>query len=361
MSDFYEIDLLDVESTKSGDAICLRYRFNNLTWIHVVDGGYQETGNTLVNHIRKYYDNPTFIDHVVATHNDADHAGGLRAILENFTVGTLWIHRPWRYAEALISRFDSYSSVEHLRRRLRSIYSNLAALEDIALERRIPIKEPFQGEQIGYFTVMAPSYERFIELVVASEKTPESSSVSPHSQGLAGLLGSVAKKAKILVQSAWANEIFSPNETSAENDMSVVQFASLLDERILLTGDVGRSGLVEAIQYAARLGTHLSGIYRFQVPHHGSRRNVSTEILDYLLGPRLPAKSGELPRFYSYISSAKADKDHPRNSVVRAMYHRGGDVRKTEGQNIAFGKNWPARPDYGPISPVEYPTTQETD
>lgn len=361
MSDFYEVDFLDVESAKSGDAICLRYRIGALTWIHVVDGGFQDTGDVLVNHIRKHYNNPTYIDHVVATHNDGDHAGGIRSILENFAVGTLWIHRPWRYAEHLIHRFDTYSSVEHLRRRLRNIYSNLAALEELALERGITIKEPFQGEQIGYFTVLAPSIDRFLELIVASDKTPESSSISTYAQGLGGLLGNIAAKAKILAQSIWAHEIFSPNETSAENDMSVVQYANLLDEKILLTGDAGRSALVEAINYAYRIGVPLSGIYRFQVPHHGSRRNVSTEVLDHLLGPRLPVKNTGPAKFFAYISSAKADKDHPRNSVVRAMHHRGGVVAKTEGVSIVFGKNYSPRLGYEPLAVVEYPTHQETD
>lgn len=41
MSDFFEIDFLDVESKKSGDAIAMRYRINGITTIHVTDGGYQ--------------------------------------------------------------------------------------------------------------------------------------------------------------------------------------------------------------------------------------------------------------------------------------------------------------------------------
>ena len=67
VSDFFEIDFLDVKSAKSGDAIALRYHLNGRTYIHVVDGGFQDTGDDLVNHIRQYYGNPTFIGCVVAT------------------------------------------------------------------------------------------------------------------------------------------------------------------------------------------------------------------------------------------------------------------------------------------------------
>lgn len=74
MADFFEIDFLDVETAKSGDAICLRYELNGQTFIHVVDGGFQSTGDKLISHIEKYYNAPHFIDNVVVTHNDGDHS-----------------------------------------------------------------------------------------------------------------------------------------------------------------------------------------------------------------------------------------------------------------------------------------------
>ena len=144
MTDFYEIDFWDVESDKSGDAISMRYRIGEKIYVHVVDGGYQSTGEILVQNIQKYYDGVKKIDHVVATHNDGDHAGGLRPILENFEIGTLWMLRPWKYAEELIDRFENYESAEYLGRRLRSLYPNLAALEDIANEKASKFESRFR-------------------------------------------------------------------------------------------------------------------------------------------------------------------------------------------------------------------------
>ena len=34
MDDFYEIDFLNVDSKKSGDAICIRYQANGIQRIH---------------------------------------------------------------------------------------------------------------------------------------------------------------------------------------------------------------------------------------------------------------------------------------------------------------------------------------
>ena len=54
-------------------------------WIYVVDGGYMDDGQKLVDHMRKYYDNPSYIDHVVLTHPDEDHASGLATALNGST------------------------------------------------------------------------------------------------------------------------------------------------------------------------------------------------------------------------------------------------------------------------------------
>lgn len=356
MSEFFEIDFLAVETKKSGDAICLRYEMAGNTYVHVVDGGFQQTGDKLVQHLNKYYASPAYIDHVVLTHPDYDHAAGLESVLESFTVRALWMHRPWLYADQLIDRFETYTSVDALRRRLREIYPHVANLEGVAQRRGIPIFDPFQGSRIGAFTVLAPTRSRYLDLVVNSEKTPEAAPAASSK----GLLEAMMKSVVNFVKGLWGHEVFSPSETSAENEMSVVQFASICEESILLTGDVGRTGLNEAADYAPMIGISLPGVSRFQVPHHGSRRNVSTETLDMWLGQRLAAKPAEGQElFTAIVSSAKEDEDHPRKAVVRAMIHRGARVVCTEGQDIRTQKNAPAREGWGPVTLRPYPEDQE--
>jgi len=364
MSDFFEIDFLDIESPKSGDAIPLRYEVNGVTRIHVVDGGFQDCGEKIVKHIGSYYGNPTRIDYVVATHPDRDHTGGLRGVLDHLEVGELWMLRPWVYAEEIIDRFANYSSVENLKRRLKEVYPNIAALEEIAIEKNIPIREPFQGAVIGGFTVLAPSKNRYLDLVVASERTPESVEESERTFGesVVKFVEGIATKAAAVVsfvRAAWGEEVFSPEETSAENEMSVVQFARLCGLRLLLTGDAGRAALSEAADYAPAVGLGLPGIDRFQVPHHGSRRNVSTEVLDRWLGERLSSQplSGQ-EKFQAIISSAKEDEAHPRRAVVRAVIHRGARVFATEGADLQLHQNAPSR-GWQSAQPLSYPQEQE--
>jgi beta-lactamase superfamily II metal-dependent hydrolase len=359
MDDFYEIDFLNVDSKKSGDAICIRYQANGIQRIHVVDGGFQATGEKVVAHINEHYGAPTFIDAVVVTHSDGDHAGGLRTVLEQYIVGELWMLRPWLYADELIDRFKRFTSVENLKKRLKELYPNLVALEEIANQKGIPIREPFQGAIIGSFNVLAPSKFRYLDLVVESDKTPEHHEKSE--DVFTGLLGMLSAAARTLVAVLWGDENFSSEPTSAENEMSVVQYAYLCDHKILLTGDAGRDALTEAADHAPYVGLALPGIDRFQVPHHGSRRNVSTELLDRWLGEKpFFQPAADDTDFTAIISASKEDEHHPRKSVVRGMIHRKGKVISTESGGIRTQKNAPQREGWSPVTPLIYPEEQES-
>lgn len=358
MSDFFEIDFLDVGSKKSGDAIPLRYSINGITRIHITDGGFQDTGDKVVQHVNQYYNYPNEINAVIVSHPDGDHAGGLRKVLETFNVSELWMLRPWLYADELIYRFARFSNVDNLVRRLKEVYPNIAALEEIARLKGIPIYAPFQGARIGEFIVLAPTKERYLDLVVESEKTPEVVQESVQSELVK--LGHLVKKVISFIRAAWGVETFSSEETSPENEMSVIQYANLCGKKILLTADAGRGALKEAANYAPVVGLFLPGIDRFQVPHHGSRRNVSTEILDRWLGERLPGKLEEgAEKFTAIISASKEDEDHPRKAVIRACIHRGANVISNEGGVCTFHN----APDRGwvPVQPLLYPVEQEED
>jgi hypothetical protein len=261
-----------------------------------------------------------------------------------------------------LAKVQKFHFVEGLQRRLREIYPNIAELERIALQKGIPISEPFRGTRIGAFHVLAPTRARYLDLIVQSERTPQSAAeAQATSMAAAGKRLYEAVAAVVgLVRSAWGVEVFSDEPVSAENEMSVVQYAYLCGDKLLLTADASRDGLSEAAHFASAVGLVLPGIDRFQVPHHGSRRNVTTALLDHWLGPRLSAKPEKgQERFSAYISSAKADKDHPRKAVVRALIHRGARVLATEGQSIVTRRFAPERDDYGPVESLPYPEEQE--
>ena len=353
MADYYEIDFLKVGTTGSGDAICVRYELNGTTYIHVVDGGYADTGQDVVDHLSTHY-GTTDINHVVATHPDGDHANGLRKVLEQCEVGTLWMNRPWEYADELVDRFARYTNADNLRKRLREVFPNLAALEDIAVDRGITIREAFQGACIGQFTVLGPTFDTFLNKVVECERTPAAVKELSFGEQILAKLSEAAG----LIKSVWGEENFPDGDTQPRNAMSIVQYARLSEQNIVLTGDTGRAGLDEAADYAPMAGLSLPGIDKFQVPHHGSRRNVSSETLDRWLGPKKGEGSDQT--FEAIISASENDKDHPRRVVVRALRHRGAKVRSTEKAGLCIpGGSSPVRGGWVPAPELDYPTEQE--
>lgn len=358
---FFEIDFVKAGENCSGDAIALRYQTDDGSMkIHVVDGGYTNDGQKLVDHINATYNYPNRIDHVVLTHPDRDHAAGLQTVLEEFSVGGLWMNRPWSHIDELLPRFDYAYTREGLIQRLKKDFPHTATLEALATQSGIPIYDTFQGQAIGEFIVLSPTREFYLDMIVASEKTPE----AEREETVLGRTFEVVREAARYVAQLWGVENLKGDitGTSSENETSIVQYANLCGEGVLLTGDAGVQALEEAHSYAVAGGLTLPGIDKFQIPHHGARRNLSTEILDKWLGPRLAFRpDASQLTFSAMISAHENDEDHPRKAVLRAIWHRGGHVTSTERQSFVYwkGRHQEWRPGTSGMEPINYPESEE--
>ena len=347
MTDFIEIDFIEAGDSSSGDAIAIRRRHNDLDWVYVVDGGYADDGQKLVDHIRKHYGQSYYINHLVLTHADADHASGLEAVLREIRVECLWMNRPWRHVDDLMPMFKRYQDRDRLIARLKRAFPKIADLEEIAHNRGIEIRDVFQGDTIGEFTVLSPHRTTYLLLVVESDKTPVPTT------GLMALLGEPVSPA------VWGEENLKGDTegTSADNEASVVQFADVCGTKVLLTGDAGVRALTEAHQAALQMGKSAYPLDWFQVPHHGSRRNLSSDVLDTWLGARLPSPLQDTAQ-KAVISANQNDKEHPKKAVVRALIHRGRRVFQTNGTLHMYTSGAPDR-GWTTATPLGYPQDQE--
>lgn len=341
----YEIDFLQVGES-NGDAICVRYgdEYNGYT-VHVVDGGYTDTGQIIINHLDAYYGAPNYIDHVILSHADQDHAAGLVSVLEHYHVGALWMNRPWLYAVEIISYFHGNYTVSGLEKVIRDAYPIPANLEDIAIAKNIPIYEVFAGYEIGAFTVLAPTRERYLELIPELDRTP--ASYSAPSKGLLKRAFDAAKKTLQWVED-WNIEQLSENPppVSASNETSVVQFGEIDGSKLLLTADAGPKALHEAAAVANHLGKLTSPTF-VQVPHHGGRRNVTPKVLNTWLG--YPVENG-VERGTAYCSVGSKQSHYPRHRVKNAFIRCGYNVASTRQEWTRYYKNMPVRPGGSPLT-----------
>lgn len=354
LQDAFELDFLPVGSgERSGDAIAMRYRINGVQRVMVYDGGTQTSGEQLVGLIRTHY-GTNRVDHVVNSHPDADHASGLSVVLEEMDIGQLWMHRPWTYSASICDYFhDGRITDISLATRLQQKMAAAYALERIARRRNVPIYEPFQRAQIGPFYVLSPARDFYIhELVPRFEKSPETKEGLFASTGILGrAMQQVKEAAASWIPAQWNVEILAGGETSAENESSTIIVGEVAGVCFMLCGDAGVGALSQAAAYAESRGVSLPAVLDvIQLPHHGSRRNVSSGILDRILGPRRPLPDVPPPKpKIGLVSASATSTTHPRRSVLNAFKRRGVDVYgppQPLSSSLLWYKNYPPRAGY---------------
>ena len=355
----FEIDFLPVgEESKSGDAILFRYKEEyDKQKIILIDGGHKEsknvkTSDTILNHMRRcYYPNSRaemHIDHIVCSHPDKDHIGGLQGVMEQCSVGTFWINNPLDYVN--YSEFEDGSGDEKF---YKSHVDRVEQLIGIADQKNISVKSPLQGESIGPLVVCSPSAEFYKDLV-RGELTRQLGGKNKFMQTLV----EAAKRTKIIkwVRAEWGKDDLEDYPvTSVRNESSTVLFGNLMngEYKFLLTADAGVEALSRSYGYLKDIHGYISGSMKFvQMPHHGSRRNVNTKVLDHILGNKILRGSSE--RGYSFASVAKESEDYPRKAVINAFSTRGFVCSSTAGRNIWYRENLPGRYDDGPIPCIPY-------
>ncbi|NQT59820.1 MAG: hypothetical protein HQ557_12625 [Bacteroidetes bacterium] len=335
----YEIDFLPVgDGEKSGDAISLRYSSDggNRWTIGVIDGGTQESGEALLEHIPKYYGSMN-VDFVICTHPEQDHASGLSIVLDKLNVSQMLMHRPWEHIDQIYPFVtDGRVSKESLRKRLIDGHPYAYTLQEKANEKGIPIYEPFSDSYspiIPNLTILGPSLEYYRSCLCNFRSITEVTETTADS--IARKILELRKKVSTAVNwiaETWDDEkLMEPTEdkVSGENNSGVISMFTFGEKKILLTADVGVPALNQAISCANSHGVILGGFYLFQAPHHGSKRNLGPSVLDKLLGPK--RKKGNLPEYTVFISTSKeTDPKHPSKRVVNALIRRGAKVIVTQ-------------------------------
>jgi len=345
----YEIDFLPVGDS-NGDAICVRHGSPDAFYIHVIDGAFKDTGENIIKHIEAHYGKHVYINNMVLSHACNDHAPGLIQVLERFDVKALWMNRPWLYAQQTLPSFHGRYTLPGLVQAMKDMHPYLIELEEIAAKKGTPVYEAFQGTKIGDFLVLAPSKARYIQLIPDLDKTPQSYT---EKQGIVGAVVEALRSAADSVKESWGIETLddNPPATSASNETCVVQIGLFEGKRVLLTGDVGPQGLNEAADYAGANGI-LSPPDFVQIPHHGSRRNVTPSVLNRWLGNPLPNR--DTRRGTAFVSVGKDADKYPRKKVKNAFMRRGYVVHATRGVGKRHHKGFGVRTGWSEAIPEQF-------
>lgn len=273
---------------------------------------------------------------------------GLSVVLENMTVSQVLMHRPWEHVSDIYGLVtDSRVTGQSLRQRLIDGHPHAYAIEEKAMAKGIRLTEPFAGFQYGVpnLTIVGPSYDYYVSCLANFRSITEVT--EEPDTGLSELFWTVdVKKVIRRIVEWWDDEALAePDDdgVSSENNSGAICLFTFGAQKLLLTADAGVPALNQAIGNAAALNIALSGFTFFQVPHHGSKRNVGPSVLDGLLGTRRPI--GSAAENVAFISVSKEGRPkHPSPRVVNALIRRGAKVGVTRGgTKCYFSGNVPDR------------------
>jgi len=369
----YEIDYLPVgekPDDKCGDAIAMRFWdiTPDKSFVMTIDGGTRDSGAKLAAHVKQYYG--TSKVHVAfLTHPDADHASGLRDILEQMDVGALLSFIPWEHANEIlpiVQRADSRVTVSSIEKRLKDNFPAAVEAIELAREKNIKVVEPFAQNSPIKLTETTQAYLLGpTQYAYLNEWLPRYDCLPAQPARQASLLETllrVAEGAVKLIAETWDKELLvdpAPDDVTAENNSSVIFALSHGNERFLFCGDAGVPALNEALRVAPANGLLANGFSFFHVPHHGSRHNLGPSLLNTMFGLPKPTPNSVTTRV-AFISATKGDPKHPSRRITNALDRRSVKIIATEGvMKYQYSADSPARPGWVPAIPISFSYTYE--
>lgn len=311
-----QIDMLPVGDA---DAFIVEVQRDGAPEVCLIDGGRGwEDGDRVLRQLDAYYAGR--IDHLILSHIDVEHAGGLLRLVEALDaerIGRAWVHdlaqhgvdvqESIRLAQGLLEQAQS-TPVKTMARHVADSIEATTWLIEALKDKGIPVSEPFaDGEnRIGPFEVLGPT-KAFFEGAVRSYDDVH---------GLDAMIEagiSVRRRTTVGAGAGEPDDILrqTPDSPEAHKQVSLILLMNYEGDKYLFPGDAGRAGFAACADLEKARKLHL-----LKVPNHGSKHNLNPELLD-LLKPAL-----------AYVSSSGTGIN-PHPALISALQSRGATIYST--------------------------------
>lgn len=295
------------------DAIIIRH-FNvkdgvEKPYVIVIDAGKEGDGKKVAKHLKENFGNK-HIDLAICTHPDSDHKDGFFDLLDDkdVTIDEFWLTDPACFLT--VDDIKYYKNQENAMRAVREIWNKSTDssrnLIDEIINRRINGLSVSAGHSHTSLPikVVAPDEKFYSEIVKdivakAGVKTYDKRDTTPYDEN-AKVDDSEAKSV--------LDECTDNSPTNASS--IVLLYEPEMGKKFLFAGDATQESLQLAIDTY-----HIENIDFLKVPHHGSKHNLTTPIIEKLR----PKKS--------YITASGTSK-HPSSAIVYWL-SKYGDIFST--------------------------------
>lgn len=297
--------VIDFLYVGDGDAIVIWGRNpNESDFVFFLDGGNQENGKKVVEHYRNWIEPHLYQNRKLAfinSHPHADHINGLIEIVNELGSELDWgiYNDPVKFIseelrnnikKSALNKEDT--DIEHLYKSFKKVQELNELCDIYSIEKYEALTDTFSFNEIK---IISPSREFYkdkvqiftnIDFLKKYDFTKSYSEVNEESE---------LKKPCVIVDEK--------NDASPENlSATVIELVDSKNRRYILTSDAG----VESFDDMENNGFSTENLNIVQLPHHGSRRNISSKWLGKF-SPNM------------FIISAEGNKKHPRKAVLSCI------------------------------------------
>lgn len=339
-----DVDILPASSEKSGgDSVLIRIgtfdysSSKNDQKVILIDGGYQENADRIFDHLKYNYQTDT-IDLAIITHPDHDHISGFKKLLDNglVKVKKTMIHDPWNHAQHIFKKTqDGRRTVTSISNKFEETLKCLSdTLDDIGGKNTEPFGYKFL-EEYGIH-ILGPSKEYYRDLLY------QFPSMEGENSGGSSFGSDVYEEGKSSYNENVRHFLDNPH-TSPKNSTSTIILLS--DEKnkpfALFTGDAGVEAIEKALDAADNEGIEYKGVNLFQIPHHGSIKNLSEKIINRISPKR------------AYVSAPHNSEKHPSKLLINFFIKKEISTHHVSVNTLLYRNHDVNRPEWGPAEPAK--------
>lgn len=313
-----------------------------------IDGGRKATCRDLRGRFDEMLEQSKAIDLLVVTHVDRDHIEGVLEMLESDAcpaIRDVWFNG---YVHLLGDDVESFSPQQG------------EALSTLIRSQRLAWNHAFEGRRIAVLddeplptvmldalklTILSPTVKELEELRDPWRKACEDAGLIPGIEARDEPLPPEIESFGPVDVEALAAEPFEKDHAEP-NGSSIAILLENGGKRALLSGDAYADVLIESIdRLLDESGEDRLSVDLFKLPHHGSRKNVSKELLEKLDCPR-----------YVFSTNGSYFK-HPDPVAVSRVLKFGGSGKtlyfnyENEFSSIWDDANWKSLYDYETVYP----------
>jgi beta-lactamase superfamily II metal-dependent hydrolase len=294
----YEYEILKVGDA---DVIFIRHYIKDIPYVVLIDAGNISDWKKIKDHLTKYYGTHN-IDLAIGPHPDNDHMGGFFGLLDDdITISEFWLIDPAKYLTQDDIKY--YRTEDGAMNTVRQIFNkpndDSQNLIDILIGQQINAKTVIAGTKHSKvpIKVVGPTADYYGEVVKNMVKdyrvkVYEEADTTEYDEA-----------EQISVDTAKSSIDTCDDDQSPYNQSSIILLYEPEDgKKILFTGDATCASLIKMIEEYP----DIKDIDLLKVPHHGSKHNLSSVIID-TLKPKT-----------SYIS-AKGTRKHPSSAIVNYL------------------------------------------